>query len=88
MVLPGQAPAMTPPDDGDDEWRFAVDDVGDDPETEPAEHGDGEGNVFGPSPEAGVDDIDPGSPDAEHVLFVALGVAVSVALLAALVGAI
>ncbi|TQQ83532.1 hypothetical protein EGH24_01705 [Halonotius terrestris] len=55
-------------DDADDadEWRFAVDDVG--PEAEPA------------APES--DSIEPESISAEHAAFVALGVLLTVAVIA------
>jgi hypothetical protein len=44
------------------------------------------GNVFGPHPDEPRGDILPGEPDPEHVAFVALGVAVSLLLVADLVG--
>lgn len=54
-------------DDGDDEtqWRFAVDDVGPDGVTE---------DTHTPASEP----IEPGSIDAEHAVFIALGVAATV----------
>jgi len=54
-------------DDGDDEseWRFGVDDVGPDGVAEDTH-----------TPES--EPIEPGSIDAEHAVFVALGVALTV----------
>ncbi|EMA61886.1 DUF7312 domain-containing protein [Halorubrum lipolyticum] len=57
-------------DEGDDEsqWRFAVDDVGPDGVTEDTH-----------TPES--EPIEPGSIEAEHAVFVALGVALTVGVL-------
>lgn len=73
-----------PPDEdaaGDgEEWRFSVEDVSDD-------DGD-EGSVFGPAPPDEVLEVDPGDPGLENAVVVALGVVVSLGLLAAVVGLI
>ena len=58
-----------PDDDGDNgEWRFGLDDVGPDGVTE---------DTSTPASEP----IEPGSIDAEHAVFVVLGVAITVGVL-------
>lgn len=87
---------MTPPDDapggvsgsgedtdGDDEaWRFSVEDVSEE------EADEQEGSVFGPAPPDEVLAVDRGDPGLENAAFVVLGVAVSIGLLAAVIGLI
>lgn len=70
----------------DDEWRFAVEDVGGDADGEGTERAEADdGSIFGPAaPER--EAIDPGNPDLENVLFVVLGVVASLAAMAALLG--
>jgi hypothetical protein len=76
-----------PADDDDEEWRFSVDDVSEDDEGGDGEDGDdGEGAVLGPRPDEGAMEVLPGDPSAENVVFVVLGVATSLLLLADLAG--
>lgn len=64
--------------DEDEDWRFAVDDVGD-PEEASENESDGEGSAE-PGETGTVDrrpPLEPGSPSLENTLFVLLGVFVT-----------
>lgn len=68
---------MAAPED-DEEWKYSVDEVGEDAEDGTAP-GDGNGGEDG----GGVDRrIEPGSIDPENVLFVVLGVLIAVGTIA------
>ena len=73
-------------DDGDGQWRYGVDDVGDAAETggagREANAGTGEG-VMG-STDAAAPDPEPGSPTAENAFFVVLGSLTVIAIVALL----
>jgi hypothetical protein len=80
-MTPSNAGAEDADDDSegtgeDDEWRYSVEDVTEDDDMDA---------VFGSVPPE-VIEVDPGTPDPENALFVVLGVAVSLALVAALLG--
>lgn len=56
-------------------------------EAEPDSSAEG-GSVFGPRPDEGATELVPGTPDPENTLFVVLGIATTLALVAALLGLI
>jgi hypothetical protein len=68
-------------DDADDGWRFGLDDVG--PDATEADGRDEDGNVLGSTDDA-LDDPEPGSPTVENTLFVVLGVASMIGVIALL----
>ncbi|MFB6142313.1 MAG: hypothetical protein ABEJ30_03100 [Halorientalis sp.] len=79
-------------DDGDDEWRFSLSDVG--PDEDDVRAGDDEavaaddtrGNVAGT---LGLSEsLEPGEPTAENALFVLLGALTTAVLFLSLVGAL
>ena len=68
---------MTMSGDSDREWKYGVDDVGEDAESERAERS---------TDEATDRRIEPGSPSVENALFVALGALLALLVIARMLG--